>query len=68
MVASGASTATLKYGPIIIPGGRYGSPGGSSAGERNLHSCPDHTSIFRHAYAQYVKYMGNSLQDSIFVA
>ena len=28
--------AVLMYGPLVIPGGSYGAPGGNSAGERLL--------------------------------
>lgn len=31
-VTAGTATATLKYGPLTIPTGLYGSPGGNGAG------------------------------------
>jgi hypothetical protein len=31
-VAAGTSTATLKYGPLVIAAGSSGSPGGNGAG------------------------------------
>lgn len=31
-VSSGGSNATLMYGPLAVPSGNFGSPGGNGAG------------------------------------
>ena len=37
-VASGTSTATLMYGPIVVSTGAFGAIGGNSAGVHHFHS------------------------------